>query len=680
MAVAATLCAGDTIYLDEVVAIGTKSDRALSESVSSVTLITQDQIEKSGASNLSELMQSVSGVYVSPNSSSGNRLSIRGMDHSDTLFLVNGKRVLGEFSKKYELERIPMGSVERVEVLKGSASLLYGSDAMGGVINVITKNPKDGFGGSITVTGGKQKKAVDIALQGFEGSTGYSLFMNYLDRDSYTKTETTDVGIMHQGVAKAPSNPTLPGAGGMNTLKNNLNDSYTHQRDYQSSLETKTIGGSINHFVNDAIELQFDASYMQEDKKTRFVNDRYATNYLQGGNTVMAANIPATEVDDNERTTLGAAIVYTPMSEFEIGYGVSYSEYKKQRKITTPLFAELGFASEADSLTGYNKSTLKQYNHELDAKYAFNSHSKVLLGAGYKEDRVDSSAYKKDLDQKSLYAMHEYGVSEDLDVVYGARYDNPSIGDDQVSLSLALGYDLVESVRLRGSLSQGYKAPDTRDLFVDQINPNGRAMLGSTITNADKTDSKELKSETSDTVEVGLLHFGQNYSIDVAAFNTKVKNKIQRVQRDSATNPGVTYFTFDNINKVEISGVETSVNYRVFAGFDTTLSYTYIDAKNKTDNEKLSFTPKELASVQFRYEPMSGFVISSNTRYTGEQVNVAENKMYGGFSVTNININYALRDDLELFAGVDNVFEKKTDTDLGRIVPANYYAGLRYKF
>ncbi|MGM0623799.1 MAG: TonB-dependent receptor plug domain-containing protein [Campylobacterota bacterium] len=649
----------------------------MDKSTSSITLITQEEIEQTGASNLSELMQSVSGIYLSPNGSSA---SIRGMDHSDTLFLIDGKRVLGEFSKKYELERISTGSVERVEVLKGSASLLYGSDAMGGVINIITKKPKEGFGGSISVMGGKQKKAVDIALQGFEGSTGYSLFMNYLDRDSYNKRETTDVGIMHQGTAKAPSDPTLPNSGGMGTLKGNLNDSYTYQRDYQSSLETKNIGGSINHFVNDAIELQFDGSYMQEDKKTRFINERYATNFKQGGNTVMAADIPATEVDDNERTTLGAAIVYIPTNAFEIEYGVSYAEYKKLRKITTPLFDELGYATQADSLTGYNRSTLKQYNHELDATYDLSSHSSVLLGVGYKEDEVESSAYEKDLDKTSLYAMHEYGINKDLDIVYGARYDNPSIGDDQVSLSVALGYDLLASLRLRSSFSQGYKAPDTRDLFVEQISPSGKAMLGSTITNADKTESTQLQSETSDTAEVGLLHFGQNYRIDVAAFHTKVADKIQRVQRQSAANPGVSYFTFDNINKVEISGVETSMQYRVFAGFDATLSYTSIDAKNKTDNEKLSFTPKELASLQLRYELMSGLVISSNTRYAGEQVDVVEDKKYGGFSVTNIDLNYAVKKDLELFAGVDNVFEKQTHKDLGLSPTAAYYAGLRYTF
>ncbi|WP_200197157.1 TonB-dependent receptor plug domain-containing protein [Halorhodospira abdelmalekii] len=114
----------------------TRSERARKQSPGSIEVITAEQIERSGATMLDEVLRSQSSLFVSPD---GFSHALRGAAREDTVILIDGRRVIGEPSRRYELNRIPAGRIERIEIVKGPGSVLYGSDALGGVINIITK-------------------------------------------------------------------------------------------------------------------------------------------------------------------------------------------------------------------------------------------------------------------------------------------------------------------------------------------------------------------------------------------------------------------------------------------------------------------------------------------------------------------------------------------------------------
>jgi outer membrane receptor for ferrienterochelin and colicins len=670
---ATIICANDTIALDQVVTVGSKSEKRLYESTGSVELIANDAIKNSGATTVGEVFEN-SSIYVSPDAST---LSIRGTGHNDTLFLIDSKRVLGEFSKTYELQRIPAGMIERIEVLKGSASMLYGSDALGGVVNIITKKPHKEFGGTINVVGGKLKEAIDVDVSGFNANTTYSLFMNYMQTKAYEQNEPTAIKVMQSGSETAPSQ--LVGGGNWALLRGSLNDVYDYGIDYRPKSRLKNIGTKIGHFVSDTLELTFDASYLKEDKRSSFINQMYPTNYVQGANTIKAKWVPAVQEDDNERYTLGGGFEFVPTEDLRLGYRLHYSKYKKQREIFTPLFAQLGYASKEASLSGENYSTLTQTTHELNLRYDINDDSKVFTGANYVKDDVDSSAYAKKINKKSLFAMHEWSASEKFDVNYGIRYDDTSIGKSQTSVSIGTRYEVLPNTHLRASYAQGFKSPDTRDLFVDQINPAGKYMLGSTVTNTHKTTSSDLKPETSETYEVGVLHFGKNYGIDTALFQSDIKNKIERVEYASQSTPGVSYMTFENVNKSKIQGIEASLRYRFFDSFSTKIAYSYIDARNKTDDTRLSYTPRQNASLHLDIKITDSVGLQTTTKYGGDQIG-SDGQKYGGYTITNVKLSYAAMEALDVYGGIDNVFEKQTHKDLGLSPKAAYYVGMRYKF
>ncbi len=674
LAASICLCANDIYELDEIVTIGTKTKSSISDLPMQTTVITSEEIENSGSSNVGEILKDEGSIYLSTSGSNGATMSIRGMAHGDTLYLIDGRRITGEFSKTYELDRIPASMIERIEIVKGSSSLLYGSDAMGGVINIITKKPTKDFGGNAQLMHGKNKNDIDFFVHGAKEKFSYRLYANYLDRDAFTKKETTDVKVMQGGVEKSPSN--LTGGGNWATLRSNLSDSYAVNHDYQGDLELKTIGGGVTYLFSDAFTLDVDMSYLKEDKHSDSISTIYQSNYTQNGNAIKVKYIPIEQMDDNERYTLDSSLSYHPNENFEVEYTFAYSRYEKSRKIYTSLWQELGYASKEDSLSSGNESTIEHINNDLLATYTFSETNRVLAGAEYRITDVESNAFSvDDRNYKALFVQHEYRPFEKIGLVYGARYDKDSIGESEISLSFGGTYDITQNTKIKANYSQGFRSPDDRELYVDQTSPSGKKMLGSTVIDAavGKTTIWDLKPETSETIEAGFLTKGDIWNFEFTLFKTDIDDRITRIDYGS-------YMSFENISKSEIKGYESSFAIMPIDDLMIKATYSDIDAENKTDGTQLQYTPENLASLTLSYFLRSDLELRSITKYVGEQTNSDDEKI-GGFGITNLKLIYTrASSNMSFFAGVDNVFDKNIPEDLGAIERSNYYIGMNYTF
>lgn len=676
LSLATSIClyANDIYKLDEVVTVGTKTKSSISDLPMQTMVITSEEIENSGASNVGEILKDEGSIYLTTSGSNGATMSIRGMAHGDTLYLIDGRRITGEFSKTYELDRIPASMIERIEIVKGSSSLLYGSDAMGGVINIITKKPTKSFSGNIQAIHGKNKNGVDFFVHGTQEKFSYRFYTNYLDGDAFSKKETTDVKVMQGGVEKSPSN--LTGSGNWANLRNALDDSYTVNHDYQDDLELKTIGGGVTYLFSDAFTLDVDMGYLKEDKYSDSISTIYLSNYIQSGNNIKVKYIPIEQLDDNERYTLDASLSYHPNENLEVKYTLAYSRYEKNRKIYTSLWEELGYASKEDSLSSKNESTIEHINNDLLATYTFSETNRVLAGAEYRITDVESNAFSvDDRNYKALFAQHEYRPVEKLGLVYGLRYDKDSIGESKTSASFGATYNITQNTKIKGNYSQGFRSPDDRELYVDQTSPSGKKMLGSTVidTTVGKTTIWDLKPETSDTIEVGFLTKGDMWNFEFTLFKTDIDDRITMVDYSD-------YMSFENISKSEIQGYESSFAIAPIDDLMIKLTYSDIDATNETDDTQLQYTPEKLASLTLSYFLRSDLELRSITKYVGEQTNSDDEKI-GGFGITNLKLIYTrASSNMSFFAGVDNVFDKNIPEDLGAIERSNYYIGMNYTF
>ena len=655
--------------LDQIVVLGTKTESNISDLPAHVEVITQEQIQNSGYTTTADILANSVTIQTSPD---GSSVRLRGMAHNETLLLIDGRRVIGEYEKKYELERIPAGMIERIEILKGSGSVLYGSEAMGGVINIITKKPTQKLTGEGSAVVYSDRIATDIFLAGALGATNYKLFANYLNRNAYDLQREINPKVMQAGEAKDPQN--LTGGGGFGALRSDLASSYEIQREFLASLELVNVGAALSHKLNESFEMGADMGYLEEKKDALFVSNSYASNYkLPNTNPIMAREIPADEQNRNKRLTLGAYAKANPLENLTILYDFAHASYDKERFIYTPLYSELGYTSIDASLSGENVATLTSNIHNLLTTYTLNAENKLSFGAEHRERKNSSNALNTSRNNEALFAQHEYKPLEPLRVVYGARYDKDSLGESLWSGSLGANYALTQKLKLKTNYAQGFTTPDDRDLFVTQMTPNGRPMYGSTIITGDKTEAWQLKSQKSETIEAGLTYLTDYFKFDTTLYKTDVRDKIQRDIKP-------TYQTFINLDSVSIEGFESSLEFYYEEDFTARLYYMALDARDNLDNSELLFTPTEATGLSMSYFFKKNIEFRTITKHTSEQLN-EERQRVPSYMITNLKVIATdLYKNFDLFCGVDNLFGETIDDTLGAIPQVNYYAGAKYRF
>ncbi len=176
----------ETATLDKIVVSATKTPHTLGDVPVAAEVITREELLERNVKTLQEALEQQTGLTVESNSSGWGdkgKVSIHGMDQRHTLVLVDGQRVLGGHQDGIDLQQISIGMVERIEILKGPASALYGSDAMGGVINIITRpaSEKPGFSGTLTM-GSRNTSIGEVSASG--GSEKVRTRINYTYRES----------------------------------------------------------------------------------------------------------------------------------------------------------------------------------------------------------------------------------------------------------------------------------------------------------------------------------------------------------------------------------------------------------------------------------------------------------------------------------------------------------------
>jgi len=205
------------------------------------------------------------GTFPSASSKSKSSISIRGMGATGTLLLVDGERIDGEVKNPYDLDRIPASMIERIEIVKGPMSTLYGADAVGGVVNIITKQPTKGFQGSFGVkTGtnshGKGKNHdIDLNIRGSKNKLKYSFYVGNSISRPYTQSEIAHVFVPSPTGKKPPSQH--PDAR-FHTAK----DTYKTNATYREKANVFNAGTKLEYELSDTLSAGVTFSYMDEER------------------------------------------------------------------------------------------------------------------------------------------------------------------------------------------------------------------------------------------------------------------------------------------------------------------------------------------------------------------------------------------------------------------------------
>jgi len=312
----------------------TKTERHIDGVIASVEVIDRQDIEKTGATTLrGVLLKQPSltlqyGRFPHPSSVSKSSISIRGAGSNGTLILVDGKRLPAETESPYEIDRIPVDMIERIEIVKGSMSTLYGSDAMGGVINIITKST-DQPQTSLNVQYGQnshgdaQEKNFAFHHLGKQGQWGYGFY------GSFIKNTPFNITLPFTQVAKNPRNHQVVNVPGISDV------SGQEKVTYRDDARVYNLGGRVSYDFNYQTQLEIEFSWMDEDREGHYIGlHRFPNN----GNPVMVNNTPVKSKDDNNRRDVSIGLTHDFDQNALMKLRAYTSLYKKRNVTSSKIF------------------------------------------------------------------------------------------------------------------------------------------------------------------------------------------------------------------------------------------------------------------------------------------------------------------------------------------------------
>ncbi|RYY10288.1 MAG: TonB-dependent receptor, partial [Cytophagaceae bacterium] len=356
----------------------------------------------------------------------GQGIQLQGLNSEYTLILVDGEPLIGRTAGTLDLTRVAVGNIERVEVVKGPASALWGSDALAGVVNIITQKPQPGLHGSLRARYGSNQTADFSGTLNAGGKrAGLTVFGNRYSSAGYTLQPES-------GAATVP-----PFA------------SYTGQSRFTYSLSERT-------------KFSLSGRYFIENQSST------APTTNEAGLTANVT-LKSRQTDFNLNPTLTHRFVGEKVFATARLY---YSRYHTQEDYT---YAADGRYFDA---TYFTQTFLRP---EIQVDYRPRPNQTLTLGTGYQRQTVAATRYdERQLMQNAYgYAQYDWMPLTKLNLVAGARYDGPSQYAGQLSPKLAARYQLRPWLALRGSVGRGYRAPDFRQLYLNFSNPTvGYSVFG----------------------------------------------------------------------------------------------------------------------------------------------------------------------------------------------------------
>lgn len=662
--------------LEEVmVTTATKTEKNIEGVSASIIVITEEEIQKTGASTLDKILEKVPSInaqygrFPHPSASSKASISLRGMGANGTLILVDGKRLSGETESPYEMTRITASMIERIEIVKGSMSTLYGSDAIGGVINIITKKVD------------KNVSTLDLKYGSNGDGDAVNKNVNFTNRGSVDKLRykinTSIDDTTPYKVNKSYTQQAINPSSGADLNGNSLdNISENYDVTYKDEATVKTIGTRLEYDFSDNFTAGLDLSYFTEDREGQYLGNASATS---GG---LITNTPVNSEDKNRRIDISSDFKYLINDDLSMNTKV-YRSYYKKRNYTDPLTFD--GATNTKFSANVTIDTL-----ESDLTYILNDSNIITTGLEYRKETRDSGAINPDasssefitkvVNYKSLFIQDEIEISDTLNAIIGTRYDNISNADNKITLQAGLVKEIAEDTSIRANYAQGYRTPDIAELYVVSMYYKGAKRYGSEVINTIKTESYDLKPEQSQTFELSLSNKYENLSSVFTIFNNKVKDKIDLVSYNDSSS-STKYYTSENIDQVDIKGAEVSFDYDLNKDIDLGLNATYLKTEDESTGKELTYTPDISASFSVNYKITNDLNTNLMLRYIGEQYSNSTNtEQTNNYTLVDLGAQYQINKNIEYYLGVDNIFNKEVDEEIGTNVGSYYFTGLRITF
>ena len=613
----------DDLTLDTIVVTGSGTPTDLINAPASITVIDAEEIAESPAQDVRDLLRSVPGVTIN-HSGNQDKVQIRGLGERYTLFLIDGKRVTSAPNvfrgNDYDSGWVPIEAIERIEVVRGPMSSLYGSDAIGGVVNIITKKETAEWHGSLTteVTVQENQKSGNYSRLGY--SVSGPVIKDKLFFRSYGSWD-------YRQADEAGLNPGTQRNG-------DPLDGF-----YES--DDKFIDNTLTWVIDPANELDVNYGY---------------SNRLQDLTTL-------------ERHAFGL----THRGTYDFGQ-TEFRVYGDQVK------NDYGHGNRAEEMqpnTAYNVNADGKVNTYFDMVVPH----ELTVGASYKYQEIEdefvltgAGGDSSSVWETALFLEDTMSITERFDMTFGARLDNHEHFGWNASPRAYGVYSLTDNWTIKGGWSTSFKAPTLLENSPNwnQISCGGGCyMIG----------SKDLDPETSNSFELGVNYESSMFSANITGFHNDIEDMIPFPPArtdDPVIAPtyanfvgfdsrGNSIFTYENIDQARTMGIEASIAVRPRDDLTITANYTYLDAKATSGIERpLAYAPEHSANVSLDWQATEKLSLGAAVNYFGDQYTyVPTNGNMSGASKSDAYVTadltgqYDVNDSFTIRAGILNVADKQ---------------------
>lgn len=644
--------------------------------------INKNAILQTGALKLNEVFQEQTGVFITNGSGSrsvgggvfGNGLQLQGMSPEHTLILIDGEPVNGRQGGILDLSRIAVGNIKNIEVIKGPFSSLYGSEAMGGVINIITENPKTNTSEAILRFGSFQ--TVEAQLKSFIKKNNWS---TYLFANAFTSK-------------------------GFDLNKNDVEKTV-------DPFHNATLQAKITYDINEHSSIQLNSRFFYGVQHSNFAINANYINIEGNAKTIDYAN--------------SLRYAFRLHKKIDASINLYHNHYQYDQTLD----------SIANKKNYYKDNFTQNFLRvENIANIRWNKDVTTVLGYGYTFQNVATIRYAGTKQQNAfhLFTQNEWKLLHKINLSTGVRFDYNTAFDYSINPKLAASYKASKKLRFNVSVGSGFKAPDFRQLYLSYINSaaDNYVIYGTeefSLSNLQEQKNAGLIADILPTANlikslvpeqnIGLnagLQFtnNRNFKADINLFKNDVINLIQYIEVAKRFN-GASVFSYVNINNAQTKGVETNVEVKLNQHFDIQGGYQYLlsadnDILQKVKEGKVFGRDRvggsarvmnrgDYYGLQFRSKHMANFKILYHYKDFSTALRFLYRNKWGvidldgngfanmpeEFASNFLQVNYSasqkIKKQWNVQVGMNNMLNYRDAKNITNIPGRNYFVTVHYK-
>jgi len=618
------------LELEEVTITGQISESTLSKSIYKVKVIDSKKIMLKGAVNLRDLLLTEMNVKISQDNILGSKLRMQGISGQNVKILIDGIPLIGRMDGNIDLGQINLANIERVEIIEGPMSVIYGTDAIGGVINLITKKSVKSqveFGqetyfesvGQLNLT---TSLGLSSGKQTFHLYTGRNSFGGYTSEDYYNKNIAPSISDVKYADYYERKKQWLPKL------------QYFVDVNYKYSFEKSTISLQSSSFDENMLNaglpnISSDGAYaFDETYKTRRFNN-YLFYDLNTSKNIQIKTVNAFSTFYRQKNVIRKDLVSmteTPVPDPTANAEVSFLSYNSRATYSSVKKGSLNYQF------GYDLT------HESSSGDRLTANSSILDAAVF---------------ATSESRIKHLSIKPGLRTSYNSRYATPVVP------SINLKYDLNSSVVLRASYGYGFRAPSLKELDLYFFDFN-HSIIGNNKLKAEKSDNINISANWKKVDDKRVL------GVEFAFFYNDIYNMINLALVDASASPPI--YTYLNIDVFKTRGFKTEFNlklnkFSLATGYTITGLYNVAYEANKSIDQ-FSYSPEVMFNANYSLWNR-GFYASLFYKYTGKSISFATDATNNPVQMVSSSYHNAdlsvtkefFKKKIGLSLGVKNIFD-----------------------